>query len=259
MKKILIGILFLQSFVGYSQLMKFRHILTQDRLDRLGFVIKQDSNILKIQDGQWLKCALSLDGKGSISMDVWSIDSTSDNSKGSKSIINSKTTSKGLLITDNRLKIGDPVKVLWVPFRAISLNLATIPVRYRPKTDSSSSAFSGNFSISVSPGYTLGSSQLTARSANHYSITVGPFVGFSTIDIKKETVKRPKTWDRDKIPAQTTLAFSYGGSVTLSRNGFGIVGSIGFDHAMGPDQDLWSYQDKMWLGLGVTTSFTSPK
>jgi hypothetical protein len=102
--------------------------------------------------------------------------------------------------------------------------------------------------------YIFGCSHITGRSINNYSVTVGPFVGFSTAELKKETVKTPKIWENNKTVNRINPAFSYGVSITGARNNFGFVVSGGIDHALNDMADNWSYQDKFWFGIGINTS-----
>jgi hypothetical protein len=95
---------------------------------------------------------------------------------------------------------------------------------------------------------------VTGRGLNSYSFTIGPFVGVSTAELKKETVKTPRNWEVDKISNRVLPTFSYGISTTFARNNFGVVISGGFDVAIGDMADTWSYQNKLWIGLGINTN-----
>jgi hypothetical protein len=129
-----------------------------------------------------------------------------------------------------------------------------MPMRIRAKTDSSNSTVSATLSLSLGFGYTFGWSKITGRSMNNYSVTLAPFLGLSSAELKKETVKTPKIWDANKTFTRFNPAISYGFSATFARNNFGFVISGGFDHAFGEMADQWSYQNKFWVGLGVNTN-----
>jgi hypothetical protein len=183
---------------------------------------------------------------GTVSIDFFSVTGPSPDSP----CINN-TTKLGTFTLDlKREKLGDPTFAVWIPFRAWTWSLATVPFRYRFKTDSSFATVSTALSASVSFGRTFGWSNVTHRAMNNYSVTVGPFVGVTSVDLKKPTVKNPAAWTSDR----TNFAVSYGLSVTLARNNFGIVISAGADRAYGEQHEEWSYQNKPWIGIGINAS-----
>ena len=47
---------------------------------------------------------------------------------------------------------------------------------------------------------------------------------------------------------------SSGYTVTIGRNNFGITLSLGFDMALGQNSTTWIYQNRPWLGIGVSTN-----
>lgn len=244
---------------------KFHHKLSQDIIDSAGFILRgktshftkdsiliDDFKKMYIGSGRVRSCILSLDGKGGIAVDFWRIvDSLNDNID---TIVNRKTKTLSFVLTDGRKSIGQATKVIRVPFSAWTWSVGTTPVRYRFKTDSSFSTISTALSISISYGYTFGRSKITSRAINNKSITIAPFIGLVSADLKKETVTIPKTWDAAKTTTQTNVVFSYGISTTFARNNLGIVVSIGLDHMMGSNANKWSYQDKPWIGLGINTN-----
>ncbi|HSC53292.1 MAG TPA: hypothetical protein VLC98_06730 [Phnomibacter sp.] len=241
--------------------MKFHHNLSQAILDRDGFELRTDdaaNKPMKIGSKK-LKCILASDGKGKITADFWQILDTpkakkADPFANDPDTLNSKTATTKFLLTDNRKSLGEETFVLKVPFNAWTFSVGTTPMRIRSKTDSSNATVSAILNLSLGFGYTFGCSHITGRSSNSYSITVAPFLGLSTAELKKETVKTPKTWDNNKTYTRINPAISYGIGATFARNNFGIVVSGGFDHAVGDMADQWSYQNKFWLGFGVNTS-----
>lgn len=260
----LIFILTLISNAALSQnAMKFHHKLSQSILDRDGFEIRSNDGkdkLMKIGSKR-LKCVVTSDGKGTITADFWQILDTPqatrpDIFKNSDTFLNSKTSTTKFILTDNRRSLGEATLVLKrVPFSAWTFSIGTTPLRFRAKTDSSNSTVSSSLGLSLAFfNYTFGHSYITSRSANHYSLTVGPFIGISTAELKKETVTIPKIWENGKMVARINPALSYGLNVAFARNNFGFVVSGGIDHALGDMADSWSYQDKFWWGLGVNTN-----
>jgi hypothetical protein len=244
---------------------KFHHKLSQKRIDDAGFILRSktshytkdsitvdDLKKMYIGKGIVRSCILTTDGKGGIAVDFWRIkDSINDKID---TIVNRDTKTLNFTLTDGRKKIGDPTKVLKVPFRAWTWSVGTTPVRYRLKTDSSNATVSTALSISISYGRTWGKSIITSRAINNKSVTLAPFLGLVSADLKKETVTNPKTWEANKTTTQTNVAFSYGVGVTLARNNLGLVISVGYDHLMGDKSEFWSYQDLPWIGLGINTN-----
>ena len=70
------------------------------------------------------------------------------------------------------------------------------------------------------------------------------------LSCKKETVTNPQALTRN----QDNVALSYGVNAMFGRNNFGISLSLGFDVSVGKNSDLWIYQNKPWLGIGVSTN-----
>jgi hypothetical protein len=264
--------------IGQNQ-SKFHHILKQSDIDKYGFVLQRkystkdtvllqkvinndtirSINIVDVSNKQImtisepLKCVISLD-KTTPTLDIWQITKNpaivNDNTINASTNLNAST----FVLIENRKTIGDPTRPIVIPFYAWTWSIGTTPIRYRFKTDSSSASVSSSLGLSISYGYTFGKTTFTSRSAVHKSITIAPFLGIATAELKKETVKTPKIWDANKTYTQTNLALSYGISGTVARNNLGLVFSLGFDQALGDRAQEWSYQNKLWLGVGINVS-----
>lgn len=124
--------------------------------------------------------------------------------------VNSATAATKFTLTDNRNGLGAKTRVLKIPFNAFTFSVGTTPMRFRAKTDSSSSTVSATLNLSLGFGYTFGRSYITGRSINNYSVTIAPFIGLATAELKKETVKTPKIWDNNKTYTRINPALSYG-------------------------------------------------
>ena len=233
-------LLFITAFCFGQNNSKFHHKLSQNLVNTSHFMLKgkfsyytKDSILIdyskKMYIGDCLKrnCIVSLDGKGGIIVDFWEInDSLYDNVD---TIINRKTKTLSFVLTDGRKFIGEETKFIKIPFSALTWSVGTTPVRYRFKTDSSLSTISTALSISISYGYTFGKSTITSRAINNKSITIAPFLGLVSADLKKETVATPKAWEASKTTTQTNAVFSYGLLTTFAKNNLGLVISYGFD------------------------------
>jgi hypothetical protein len=271
--------LFMSTAAIGQQQSGFHHLLTQKILDNAGFVLQRKFTVkdtVLIQKivgvdtfksviivdkpskeimivGETLKCIIALE-KTTPTLDIRQI--TRNTANLTSSTINSNTdyANSTFVLTDNRKKLGDSTKVLKVPFRAWTWSIGTTPVRFRGKTDSSTATVSTTLGLSISFGRTWGRTKFTSRTAINRSFTLAPFVGISTAELKKETVKTPKSWENNKTYTQTNATISYGLSGTIARNNFGLVFSLGFDNAIGSKSELWSYQNKLWFGVGINTN-----
>lgn len=231
---------------------KFHHKIKKSYIDNgyLKLVYKDKAGNIKNVTvcSDELKGIISLD-KGVPVIDFWSI--TNDEFSDDPNCI-SNDTELGRFEIDlsTRNKVGDPTKYIIVPFRAWTWGVGTNPFRFRPKSDSSFSTVSSSLSVSINYGRTFGWSTISPRAMNNYSITFGPFIGLSSIDLKKSTVENPSSWKTDR----TNVAFTYGINTIFARNNFGIVLSLGFDNNFGENAKQWSYQNKPWFGIGINTS-----
>ena len=180
-------------------------------------------------------------------LDFWQI---VDNDYVDSASCLSKETQLGRFEIDlSRPTVGHPTRFVVVPFRAWTWGVGTTPFRYRPKADSSFATISTSLGVSINFGRTFGWSTISPRTINNFSITLGPFVGISSVDLKRSTVKKPHEWQQDR----TNVAVSYGLNASFARNNFGVVLSIGLDNNFGEDSNEWSYQNRPWFGIGVNT------
>ena len=209
--------------------------------------VKKDISVCS----KYLKGIISLD-KNIPVIDFWSI--TDDNNSDNPNCISNNTELGELgrfeIDLTPRSKVGDSTKYIVVPFRAWTWGVGATPFRYRPKTETSFSTISSSLGVTINYGRTFGWSTISPRAINNFSVTVGPFVGLSSVDLRKSTVKSPTTWTTDR----TNAAFTYGINSIFARNNFGLVLSIGFDNNFGENSKEWSYQNRPWFGIGINTS-----
>lgn len=150
-------------------------------------------------------------------------------------------------------RIGEPHRWARIPFRAINWNasLTLYKVRF---AQSSHPVYAvsdpASMLVSVVYGYTFGSTKINHESITHYYATLGPFVGITSASINSDTVTDPLLLSSE----QSNVAFAYGVCAVLGRNNFGFSISLGFDVSIGKNSSLWIYQNKPWLGIGVSTS-----
>ncbi len=147
-----------------------------------------------------------------------------------------------------RSTLGQSTNLVRVPFRTFAFGISTIPVRIRKGLPSPAT---GQVNASVFGGFVWGNSRITHRGINNWAWTVGPFVGLSLVELKKPQYKNQGVYVVD----QTLPAVSYGVSFIRSFNKIGFTLSFGTDRATGGNAKEWLYQNKLWYGIGVSTSF----
>lgn len=259
--------------------MKFKHKLSQKIITDAGFVLKDGAGQpLTIGGTGKLRCLIKLDSKGNILVDFWQISHGTftkrhmlfwkktytliDAYRGQNGIVNSQTSfniDKPSTLTDRREFIGDPTKVLYVPYSGFTFGVATIPFRLRGSAEIASTEKTKTTVTSPKPdiaftgGWTTGKSVITNRSIINYSVTFGAFVGLTGAEIKDGVVKSGSELYGTK-KTQTNPAFSYGASATLARNNLGLVFALGFDTSLGDYSGDWIYQNKPWFGIGLSAN-----
>jgi len=233
-----------------------------------------------------LSCIIKLDSKGNILVDFWSIPDTItkrhwifwkktyiDEFQGDNSFISNGTyyvnsgtsfnIDKPTTLSDGRKLIGYSTKVLCVPFNGFTFGVATIPFRWRGSEDISATekvnaaVTSPKPDISFTGGWTLGKSVITNRSIINYSATFGAFVGLTGAEIKDGVVKTGTFLygtGKTTKQVQTNPAMSYGAAITLARNNLGLVFVLGFDNSFGDYSKDWVYQNRPWVGIGLSAN-----
>jgi hypothetical protein len=151
--------------------------------------------------------------------------------------------------------VGDPHKTVRLPYRSINWNASLTLYKIRP-AEHGNPVFAvsdpATMLVSVMYGYTVGTAKINHVSITHYFLTVGPFLGVTSASLTGTTVKHPALLPTD----QSNVAFSYGLSSILGRNNFGFTFSFGFDVALGKNAGEWIYQNKPWLGIGVSAGLS---
>lgn len=147
-------------------------------------------------------------------------------------------------------RIGDINLVVKIPYRAWNWGLSVIPYRIRFGQGSIPASAENKIDFSATFGYTRGFAAVNHERITNYHTTAGVFLGMTSASLKKATVKNLTSLDSD----QTNIAASYGLALTFGRNRFGISFSLGWDTAIGPLSSQWIYQNKPWLGIGVSSS-----
>lgn len=239
---------------------RFRHKVSDSSIAEYNFLMRLGSDTVRLCGSR--KGVISVSG-GRIFFDMWQVTPpfvqcpdvivNGDTIVG----INQNTPYGSIEIVDGRATFSDPTQVLVVPFATWSIGVNSIPVRIRgrEKVEETKipSTVTSAFSLAVSLGRTWGLSQVTTRAITNWSITAGAFIGPSTAELKKETVKESATWGTNK----TNLTITYGLNVVFSRNNFGILIAYGWDNCVGSKHSQWIYDEQPWFGFGVNAGFTN--
>lgn len=191
---------------------------------------------------------------GKIVFDPWQITSFANAQVGLNDI--NRNTALPLELRDNRTKVSDPTRVLKVPYKHFTISINSIPFRYRGRrilgdTVHATGTVTTAFNLALSMGHTWGISSISSRARNDYSFTVGFFAGPSSVDIKKETVDNPG----DFVAGRTNPVLSYGINTIFARNGLGFLFALGFDKAYGKFGKNWIYNNRPWVGFGISAGF----
>lgn len=229
--------------------MKIKHLLSQNAITNAGFVLRDGAgNPLTIGGNNKLKCIIKLNSDGVILDDFWTIDPATDPFAGNIGVVNSTTLFNlaGLpTLSNDRTKIGQPTKVLKIPFNGFTFGLASIPFRLRgeqtisPTEKSKTNVTSPKPDIAITYGWTVGKSAISNRSIINYSSTFGIFLGLTIVEINNGVVSSTSEFFGTS-KSQNNPALSYGTSVTFARNNFGIKPALGFDSSFG-------YYSKDWI------------
>jgi len=150
----------------------------------------------------------------------------------------------------SKKNIGDKNIIAKIPFRAWNWGISIIPYRMRFPQDSTPLTSDSKVELSFMYGYTTGFAKINHESITHFYFTASAFAGLSTAKLEKETVIDVKMLKSN----QSNVAISYGGNLMFGRNNFGISLFLGFEVALGQNSSLWIYQNRPWLGIGVSTN-----
>ena len=190
---------------------------------------------------------------GMIKFDLWQI---TDSITCGPNPIDRHTALTTLRFSENRKSFGEETKVMWIPFRAISVGVNTLPFRIRGAATQNNgttrvpATATSSFALAVSGGYSIGWSQFTTRNMVNWSVTVGAYAGPSTVELNKATVQNPGTWTDNR----TNASLSYGLNLVFARNNLGLVVAVGGEHALGTNNRQWIYNHVPYLGFGINTS-----
>jgi hypothetical protein len=253
MKKIAIFLTLITIGLSYDTVAQnragFHHIIRKSQFDSLTY--------RNTKTGETKRLALTSDKVGVVSLDkgiaivdLWSI--TGNPGETSDATINNQTKLGDwrLEIDLTRKSLGEPTKLVKIPYEAWAFGIGTIPLRLRPPRNGLSAATSSQLTFVGNYNYVTGNSYITHRAINNYSISYGVFLGLATADIKKNTLKDANLYTTDR----TNIAATGGVNVILSRNNLGLVISVGLDKGFGKQSGEWIYQMQPWLGLGIQTS-----
>lgn len=254
-----LSIAFILPLLSFSQIVKKHHILHDDRI---GDYQLYTSDGVQVNLCAKTKGLITVNSAGEILFDVYSITSTTCAYVAATPYnpLSPQSPYKKLVFIDQVDKngtrtFGSPLQVLRVPFWGYTLGLNSLPFRVRGSVEQNGVSIpttgTTGFQLAVNVGYTRGVSWITRRGVTDWSYTAGVFVGPAVTDLKKETVQDPTTW----VGTQTTPTVTYGTSIVLARNNFGVVLAWGFENAVGKNHGEWIYNNRPYFGFGVNTSF----
>lgn len=137
-------------------------------------------------------------------------------------------------------------------FDELTITALTIPIKYRFKGEGElNEEFSSSFNVNLFAGYSIGKQLFFHRKkvgnkTNIWKFTFGGFIGGNVIEMNSSNSK----WE-DTNRKINQGALSYGFGIAYSFNKVNLAAFVGWDKIVGENRDLWNYNDKAWLGLGI--------
>lgn len=150
----------------------------------------------------------------------------------------------------SKKKIGDDYIVAKVPFHTLMWGVSIIPFRARFGQDTIPLSSEAKIDFTFTYGFATGFARIDQDRITHYYISTSPFLGATSANLKKQNVKNPTQLLHD----QSNVAITYGLNLMLGVNNFGVSFSLGFDHALGKNASNWIYQNKPWIGIGLSSN-----
>ena len=135
------------------------------------------------------------------------------------------------------------------------INALTIPLKYRfdPGTNATGE-FSVDFNANLFIGHTNGSTKFLHREKVDNKefktyFTNGIYLGVSTTTLNSVNTSRATTplVDEEVTAGLFSIGYGFGGGIDKVT----LMTFIGIDFAVGAKSDLWNYEGKPYLGLGV--------
>lgn len=164
--------------------------------------------------------------------------------------ISNNTPTGRFEIDVSKKRIGDENVIAKIPFHAFTWGVSIIPYRIRFPQNNVPLSSDSKIDFSFMYGFTTGTAEINHEQITHFYFTTSAFAGATSASLKKETVTNPQLLSND----QNNVAFAYGLNLTAGRNNFGLSVSFGFDVALGEKSSLWIYQNKPWVGIGLSSN-----
>ncbi|MGI4865123.1 MAG: hypothetical protein ACRYFZ_14465 [Janthinobacterium lividum] len=184
-------------------------------------------------------------------VDIWQFNQSDEGVRDNLIRCSTDLKSHRIEIDLSRDSVGGATRVVKIPFRAFLVSYNTVPLRFRwaGRSDHNPSPATTNLSFAVNVGGVRGNSYFSPRSVRHYGYALSVFAGATTVTLDRPSYLNQSQYDMDR----TNLGLSGGLSFTFIRNNIGLVAALGIDHCTGHNHSEWVYQDRPWLGIGIST------
>jgi hypothetical protein len=149
-----------------------------------------------------------------------------------------------------KFKDGKSVHNFYRP--SFDLDIMTIPMKYRPKTEQLPNQLTTNFNGALFGGYRIDAYRVSYKrtplnvfkqKVKHIGYSAGLFLGVGNTLIDENTLTRPINTQYEGVLLITGIA----ANVAVGNITFGI--SFGTDRLMDKNQDLWIYEGKSCIGF----------
>lgn len=244
------------SSLSFSQAGKLHYVLNQT--DLVNYKLEGETTHSSYCITNNTKVMISI-SSGKIWVDPWQLTSNGICQAGTEGTVSltTATNREKLELKPIASTFGQSINSITLDFNAWVYGLSAIPFRARLKQrlDNSdervSSISTTNFALCLFGGHTIwGWANITNRAINNNAISIVGFLGPSYVDISKE-VGGPTVPIKNKI--NPTVVYGFG--TTFSRNSLGVTLYLGWENAMGNSTNLWVYNGKPFIGLGISTGF----
>lgn len=150
------------------------------------------------------------------------------------------------------LELTNPLQEFFLINYSLDIDFLTIPLKYRPHSDSLPHQLNTNLNGAFYLGYCLDKYRLRyekkitkkyERYVDHYGASLGFFTGIGATFMNSTNTNNRISQEYDGIVWSKGIA----GIIAIDKVTLGVA--LGFDTLLDKNNDLWIYKDKAWLGL----------
>ncbi|SDS13440.1 hypothetical protein [Gramella sp. MAR_2010_147] len=141
-----------------------------------------------------------------------------------------------------------------IPFSELFISAVTLPIKYRFGSENGDieEDFASDINVNVLFGFSLGRKKFMYRKnvdnlERETKWLMGLFIGTSSIEFN--TNNTLPSLDANETFRKGVLSYGFGTGISIGKFQGTVFG--GWDNAVGNQSDLWNYDNKFWIGLGL--------